>query len=87
MTLWQSYVAGCDPTKKDSRFLITNFVVNAESRVTAFGWTPNYEKYPNPWTGTTNVYIVEGKTNLADVMWHSPTNSGTRFYRVKVGLP
>ena len=32
-------------------------------------------------------YTIEGKTNLADNAWHTPTNSATRFFRVKVAAP
>ena len=33
------------------------------------------------------VYSVWGKTNLTDVEWVFPTNSGHRFFKVKVELP
>ena len=76
--VWQSYVAGLDPTDALSKFLITNFVVNAESRVTALDWTPRRGD---------RVYTVYGKTNLLDTTpWFTPTNSGTRFFKVEVKL-
>jgi len=85
MTFWESYVAGCDPTNSASRFLITNFVMTG-SAITAIGWTPDYEAVPEPRTGELRVYTVEGKTNLTDSVW-IPTNSATRFFRVKVSMP
>jgi len=76
--VWQSYVAGLDPTDALSKFLITNFVVNAESRVTALDWTPR--------RGDRD-YTVYGKTNLTDTTpWFTPTNSGTRFFKVEVKM-
>jgi hypothetical protein len=32
------------------------------------------------------IATVLGKTNLTDKTWHSPTNSETRFFKVKVAL-
>ena len=83
---WESYVAGLIPTNASSRFLITNFVMNGTA-ITALDWTPNYETTPDPWTGKLRIYEVLGKTNLTDEAWHSPTNSGSRFFRVNVSMP
>jgi len=74
---WESYVAGLVPTDANSRFLITNFVVNAESRVTALDWGPRRAD---------RVYKVWGKTNLTDGEWHWPTNDATRFFKVEVKM-
>ncbi|MCL1856425.1 MAG: hypothetical protein FWF84_02120, partial [Kiritimatiellaeota bacterium] len=85
VTLWESYVAGLIPTNATSRFLITNLVMNGTT-IPALDWTPNSETVPEPWTGTVRVYDIEGKTNLTDDAW-VPTDSGTRFFRVKVSMP
>ncbi|MCL2105077.1 MAG: S8 family serine peptidase [Kiritimatiellaeota bacterium] len=85
--VWESYVAGLDPTNAASKFRITSFAVgnvNGKDTVTVLEWTPNYANDPPP---LKRDYIIEGKTNLTDTAWHSPTNSGTRFFRVKVYLP
>jgi len=75
---WESYVAGLNPTDANSKFLITNLVVSAGSRVSRLDWTP-YR--------TDRTYTVWGKTNLTDTTpWYTPTNSGTRFFRVKVEM-
>ena len=37
--------------------------------------------------GEMRMYTVLGKTNLTDVAWMCPTNSGHRFFKVKVELP
>ena len=75
---WESYVAGLNPTNVNSKFVITNFVVSAQSRVTALDWSPHLSN---------RAYTVYGKTNLMDTTpWHTPTNSGTRFFKVEVKL-
>ena len=75
--LWESYVAGLIPTDVRSKFLITNFVLNAASQVTALDWTPNRSD---------RTYKVLGKTNLTDKAWHSPTNHATKYFKVNVGM-
>jgi len=77
---WESYVAGLSPTRPDSKFLITNFVVkndNGKDTVTALDWGPRRAD---------RVYKVWGKTNLTDGAWHSPTNDATRFFKVDVKM-
>jgi len=85
VTLWESYVAGLIPTNAASKFAITNFVVNAGSRVSKLEWSPNYENDPDP--KKRRVYIIKGKEDLSDKDWHSPTNSASRFFKVEVKLP
>ena len=78
---WESFVAGLTPTDANSKFLITNFVVkcdNGKDAVATLDWTPHR---------TDRKYTVLGKTNLTDGAWHSPTNDGTRFFKVEVKLP
>ena len=60
-----------------SKFLITNMVMNASS-VSRLDWSP--DKLPG------RTYKVMGKTNLTDAAWHYPSNSGTRFFKVSVGM-
>jgi len=77
MAFWESFVAGCDPTNEVSRFVVTNFVVNAGGGVGAIDWTPNR---------CDREYRVLGKTNLSDKGWYWPTNDASRFFKVEVRL-
>jgi len=72
---WQEYVAGSVPTNAESVFRSLISVSNGISRVT---WTPDL--------GTARVYTVNGRTNLNEGAW-GVTNSGSRFFRVNVGMP
>ena len=76
ITFWQSYVAGLIPTNAGSLFLTTNITLNAEGGI-VLKWSPDLPD---------RKYKVWGKTNLMDGGWHFPTNSGTRFFKVTVGL-
>ena len=62
--------------------MITNIVVDAQTGVSVLHWSPNLEKDPV----LPRFYDVLGKTNLTDASWHSPTNDGTRFFKVNVRL-
>ncbi len=75
MLTWQEYVAGSDPTNKASVFLS---LIGVNAGQPLINWVPDL--------GTTRVYTVNGKTNLNDAAW-GPTNSGSRFFKVKVGMP
>jgi len=76
---WESFVAGLDPTDAGSKFAITNFVLNAQSRVSKLEWSPSRSD---------RVYTVWGKTNLTDTTpWYTPTNDATRFFKVEVKMP
>jgi PKD repeat protein len=75
MPTWREYVAGSDPMDRDSVFRSLIMVSNGVPRLT---WTPDL--------GTVRVYSVEGRTNLSAGAW-GPTNAGSRFFRVKVGMP
>ena len=72
---WQEYVAGTEPTNAASRLQAGIVVSNGGARIT---WAPDL--------GAARVYTVEGGTNLADNAWGA-TNAGSRYFRVKVGLP
>ena len=74
--VWQSYVAGLIPTNAASQFTAW---IDMNSGTPQIAWTPDLGEERN--------YTVEGKTNVTDSAWHSLTNSGTRFFRVKVGMP
>ncbi len=71
---WQEYVTGSIPTNRLS-VLLTH--IGFSSGTPWITWSPDM--------GTTRVYSVNGKTNLADTVW-GPTNSATRFFKVKVDM-
>ena len=79
MAVWQDYVAGTDPTNPNDYLRAMIAVSNDVPIVT---WTPNLNT-----NGEVRVYTVMGKTNLTDAAWVCPTNSGHRFFKVKVELP
>ena len=62
-----------------SRFMITNIVIDAQTGLSVLHWSPDLT--PD------RKYTVYGKTNFTDASWHSPTNDGTRFFKVDVRLP
>jgi uncharacterized repeat protein (TIGR02543 family) len=74
--VWESYVAGLNPMDSLDRFLADIVVSNGLKQIT---WSPNL--------GAGRKYTIEGKTNLTDSTWHSPTNAGSRFFKVKVEMP
>ena len=53
-----------------------------EDGVPVIGWEPDLNEGG---TKHERVYTVEGKENLTD-SW-TPTNSASRFFRVKVSMP
>jgi len=80
--VWESYVAGLNPTDANSKFAITSFAVgrdNGKDAVSTLDWAPDLR--PD------RVYTVWGKTNLTDSAWHFPTNDATRFFKVEVKMP
>ena len=79
MQVWQDYVAGTDPTNTMD-FL--RAVISFSNGMPKVSWTPNLNS-----NAEMRVYTVLGKTNLTDVAWMCPTNSGHRFFKVKVALP
>jgi hypothetical protein len=76
LAVWESYVAGLVPTNPASVF---HAGIRFTNGVPFVSWTPDL--------GTKRAYALEGKTNLLDAAWVAPTNSATRFYRVKVRMP
>ena len=72
---WEEYVAGTVPTNGASVFRSRISLVNG---VPVVDWTPDL--------GVSRTYTLYGKTNLQDAVWFAPTNSGVRFFRVKVDM-
>ena len=79
MYVWQDYVAGTDPTDTNSVFTATITMVDGAPVVE---WSPELP----PEQAALRTYTIYGKTNLTDRVWHSPTNSSSRFFRVGVEL-
>ncbi len=77
--VWECYVAGISPTNAADVF---RAVISMENGAPVVGWEPDLN---DGGTKHERVYTVEGKENLAD-SW-APTNSASRFFRVKVSMP
>lgn len=92
-TLWQSYVAGLDPTDVASRFLVsgstgldgTNFVLN---------WNTVTGRVYSVWSATSITGPFAPVPEATNLPWTTPvfTNqldgtTGARYYRVEVSLP
>lgn len=76
IALWQEYVAGTDPRDLNDRFVAKIEMTNGSAKIT---WMPDL--------GTARRYVVYGRTNLTDAIWHTPVNDGSRFFTVKVAMP
>jgi formylglycine-generating enzyme required for sulfatase activity len=77
--VWECFVAGLVPTNATDVF---RAVISMENGAPVVGWEPDLNEGG---TKHERVYTVEGKENLAD-SW-APTNSASRFFRVKVEMP
>ncbi len=78
--VWECYVAGLNPTNATDVFrAVISIGADGEPVV---GWEPDLNEGG---TKHERVYTVEGKENLTD-SW-APTNSASRFFRVKVSMP
>ncbi len=75
LTDWEEYVVGSNPTDPSSTFRLT---------ISMDGDTPKLTPYP--YLGSQRAYMLEGKTNLTDSAWMTPTNSAHRFFRVRVDM-
>jgi hypothetical protein len=75
-TVWESYVAGLNPTDPLDRLLSSIAITNGALYIT---WTPDL--------GLSRKYTILGKTHLSDAAWHSPTNPASMFYKVNVEMP
>ena len=82
VALWESYVAGLDPTDAASRFTaLISLDADGAARVT---WTPDLSGSESPRT-----YTVYGKAGLGDADWTPVTDANRarmRFFRVRVEL-
>ncbi len=78
--VWECYVAGLVPTNATDLF---RAVISMENGAPVVGWEPDLNEGG---TKHKRVYTVEGKENLTDKSW-APTNSASRFFRVKVSMP
>lgn len=76
VTDWEEYVSGSDPNNPESK-LIVSIEMNGSGK-------PMFRHMPN--LGSLRTYVYEGKTNLTDAAWVTPTNSAHRFFRVKVNM-
>ena len=63
-----------DPNNPNAKFLVK---VEMRGASPFIWWEPDLGK-------NLRTYTVEGKTNLTDKAWHSPTNKMSRFFRVRV---
>ena len=63
-----------DPNNPDAKFLVK---IEIHGGSPFIWWEPDLG-------GNLRTYTVEGKTNLTDNAWHSPTNGMSRFFRVRV---
>ncbi len=77
--VWECYVAGLNPTNAAEVFRAVISFKNGKPNVS---WNPDLNEGG---TKHERVYTVEGKANLTD-SW-APTNSASRFFRVKVSMP
>ena len=78
--VWECYVAGLNPTNATDVF---RTVISMDNGEPVIGWKPDLNEGG---TKHERVYTVEGKENLTDKSW-APTNSASRFFRVKVSMP
>jgi len=82
LLLWESYVAGLDPTDAASQFT-AEIAVGADGEVTVT-WKPDLREGNPP-----RAYTTLGKANLADPDW-TPVNdenkTGMRFFKVQVEM-
>jgi len=73
--LWDSYVAGLDPTDRTSRF---KAFITMERGAPVITWDPRLRN---------RTYTVVGKESLSGTADWGRTNSLTRFFKVRVELP
>ena len=79
--VWGCYVAGLNPTNATDVFR-TVISIGADG-APVVGWDPDLNEGG---TKHERVYNVEGRESLTDGTW-APTNSASRFFRVKVSMP
>ena len=79
LQVWQDYVAGTDPTNAASVFAARIEMIGDIPQIT---WSPDLNT-----NGVERIYTIWGKADLKDSVWHSPTNSSDRFFKVSVDMP
>ena len=79
--VWECYVAGLNPTNATDVF--RTVISIGEGGAPVVGWLPDLNEGG---TKHERVYNVEGRESLTDGTW-APTNSASRFFRVKVSMP
>ena len=82
ISLWESYVAGLDPEKEDSRF-VAKISIGADGKPVVT-WEPDLSNDANPRT-----YKTLGKENLEDTGWVPVTDankSKMKFFKVTVEM-
>ena len=75
-SLYDSYVCGLNPTNAADVFCASIKMVGDHP---AIEWSPNL--------GTVRKYEILGTPSLGGALWHSPTNSSDRFFKVRVSMP
>ena len=67
------WITGLNPKDPGAKFLA---LIGFHEGQPSVKWEPDL--------GSARVYTIQGKTNLTDSCWHSPTNNASKFFRVKV---
>ncbi len=75
VALWESYVAGLDPTDPTSRFIS---LIEMKDEIPVITWTPDL--------GDEREYTVHGKKELTDATWEKVDKTVHHFFRVTVDL-
>lgn len=79
LSVADDYIMGTDPAKSNDVFTARLAISNGLPYIT---WWPNLNT-----NGEVRTYTVWGKTNLTDKVWHTPTNSASRFFKIEVEIP
>ena len=77
--IWEDFAVGTVPTDSNDVFTVK---IEFEDNAPYITWTPNLNT-----DGVMRKYTIWGATNLVDNIWHSPTNSADRFFKVTVDMP
>lgn len=91
VALWESYVAGLDPVKVDSRFTV-KITLDTDGKP-IITWDPALNGETSEGAGILKgerVYRIHGKVNLEDAAWTpdiDPKGGVYRFYKITVELP
>ena len=77
--IWRCFAAGTIPTDPTDIFTAR---IEFKDNAPYITWTPNLNT-----NGVIRKYTIWGATNLMDNVWHSPTNSSDRMFKVTVDMP